>query len=227
MTAAAAVLVCAWGKCDKPLTTPTTGRAPRYCSSSHRLAAFRAARSREQSSDTPIGTPRNESSPRPSYRRARCPVDAAHGPVLDWPTARWGWHCPHHDHDGRPASHPLGELAPSRAFFTTAEVDAGSVTPTPRAAQVPIPGQPEAPVRVPALTLDAGGRESPLAVIPAPHRTSDDRTRPGPGGPSSDPASLRAPDGDSSAARPELGRRSHPAADPGQRGTVQLPLLSG
>jgi hypothetical protein len=44
---------------------------------------------------------------------------------------------------------------------------------------------------------------------------------------SSDPASLRAPDGDSSAARPELGRRSHPAADPGQRGTVQLPLLSG
>ncbi len=60
-----------------------------------------------------------------AFRRPVCPVDVAHGAVLDWPTSRWGFHCSHADHDGRPKSHPAGELAPSRAFFRTEEIEAG------------------------------------------------------------------------------------------------------
>lgn len=115
----------------------------------------------------------------------------------------------------------------ARHGLTGVAWDLEASSPTPRSAQeLGAPERSEAPEREPGLALDAGGRESPLAVIPpAPHRTS--ARVPGSGGPSSDPPPLRAPDGDSSAARPELGRRSHPAADPGQRGTVQLPLLGG
>ena len=54
-----------------------------------------------------------------THRRPVCPVDPTHGAVLDWPTSRWGFRCPHQDHDGRPKTHPLGPSAPTRACFTT------------------------------------------------------------------------------------------------------------
>lgn len=56
-------------------------------------------------------------------RQPLCPIDSAHGRVLDWPTARWGYHCPAQEHDGRPEGHPDGPLSPTPAFFTTAQVE--------------------------------------------------------------------------------------------------------
>src|SRR3989304_2177045 len=60
-----------------------------------------------------------------THRRPVCPANPTHGAVLDWPTDRWGFHCPHQDHDGRPKAHPYGPSAPTRAFFTTTEVEQG------------------------------------------------------------------------------------------------------
>lgn len=59
------------------------------------------------------------------HRAQLCPVDPAHGVVQDWPTARWGFYCPHQSHDGRPKSHALGEAPPTRAFFRSNEVESG------------------------------------------------------------------------------------------------------
>lgn len=63
-----------------------------------------------------------------------CPVDATHGPVLGVkdPTSRFGWLCPHAGHDGRLPAHPAGASPRTRALFTTAEVDLGSLTPAAR-----------------------------------------------------------------------------------------------
>lgn len=55
------------------------------------------------------------------YAGYSCPVDPAHGRVLDWTGSRWGWLCPHIGHDahgGRPAT---------RSFFTTEEVERGTL----------------------------------------------------------------------------------------------------
>lgn len=54
-----------------------------------------------------------------------CPVNPAHGSVV--PVVH-GWYCPHVDHDGRLRSHPLGEAPRTRNHFTTAEIEAGSVS---------------------------------------------------------------------------------------------------
>jgi len=51
----------------------------------------------------------------------RCPVDAAHGRLLDWPTDRHGFFCPHTAHGG------------NGAFFTTAEAEAPATRPRPEA----------------------------------------------------------------------------------------------
>jgi hypothetical protein len=141
-----------------------------------------------------------------AFRPRLCPVDPAHGPALDWPTDRWGFHCPHRDHDGH------GELAPSRAFFTTAEVEAGAL-------RSPVETAP------PAVAID--GRleraSKALGVGEAANGTvASPTTQP-------DPAPPRALDGDSSAADPGLERSPHPAAAPmpGQRGDDQLPLFGG
>lgn len=50
-----------------------------------------------------------------------CPLDPAHGPLLQW-TGDKPLHCPHVDHDGRPAGHPKGPLPRSAAFFTFTEL---------------------------------------------------------------------------------------------------------
>lgn len=61
-----------------------------------------------------------------AFSGKKCPVDPAHGNVIAWTGhPRWGWRCPHQDHDGRPHGHPLGPAPVTRSFFTTAEVDAG------------------------------------------------------------------------------------------------------
>lgn len=51
-----------------------------------------------------------------------CPVDRSHGRLLAWAgSERFGWFCPNQAHDG-------GRDQPAtRAFFTTAELEAGSV----------------------------------------------------------------------------------------------------
>lgn len=49
-----------------------------------------------------------------------CPIDPSHGTPLRMDSGRW--HCPDQEHDGRPATHPLGYLPISRTFFTEAEV---------------------------------------------------------------------------------------------------------
>lgn len=59
----------------------------------------------------------------------RCPVDPAHGRLLDGRDgARNAYYCPHQDHDGRPSTHPLGPSLPTRAFFTLDEAERGSLT---------------------------------------------------------------------------------------------------
>lgn len=65
-----------------------------------------------------------------------CPTGGpAHGPLVGLAAnPRWGFHCPHQDHDGRPKTHPDGEAPSTRHNFTTAEVDAaakarGALTP--------------------------------------------------------------------------------------------------
>jgi hypothetical protein len=55
----------------------------------------------------------------------RCPVDASHGKLLDWPTARFGWFCPHQSHDG------WKDRPRTRAFFRTAEAESGLVQESP------------------------------------------------------------------------------------------------
>ncbi len=54
----------------------------------------------------------------PAAGAMKCPTDPVHGslvPLAD--NERWGWYCPHQEHDGH------GERPASRAFFTTAEAD--------------------------------------------------------------------------------------------------------
>lgn len=54
------------------------------------------------------------------YQPPRCPVDPAHGPLLDFPTASWSFYCPSQEHDGwkdRPYRRP---------FFTTADAEAAT-----------------------------------------------------------------------------------------------------
>lgn len=64
--------------------------------------------------------------------RLVCPIEIRHGAVIALAgNPRWGFHCPHTDHDGRLRSHPLGEAPRTRSFFTTAEIEAG---PAPRSA---------------------------------------------------------------------------------------------
>jgi hypothetical protein len=36
------------------------------------------------------------------YSSPRCPQDAAHGPLMAWPSSVAGWYCPHQAHDGNP-----------------------------------------------------------------------------------------------------------------------------
>lgn len=50
----------------------------------------------------------------------RCPVNRDHGPVLPLAApGRWGWMCPHQDHDAGP------KRVGSRFLFTTLEVETG------------------------------------------------------------------------------------------------------
>lgn len=58
-----------------------------------------------------------------------CPLDATHGPLLDWPSERWGFFCPNQRHDGD------RERPPTRALFTTGEAEAGAINTTPRSEQ--------------------------------------------------------------------------------------------
>jgi len=55
----------------------------------------------------------------------RCPANPEHGPCLPISHERWGWYCPHSEHDGRLRGHRDGEAVPTRAFFTTIEVESG------------------------------------------------------------------------------------------------------
>lgn len=48
---------------------------------------------------------------RAAYRLLTCPVASEHGPLLDWPTERWGFFCPHSGHGG------------NGRFFTTVEAE--------------------------------------------------------------------------------------------------------
>lgn len=48
---------------------------------------------------------------RTRWRALLCPIDPTHGPLLDWPTDRWGFFCSHQAHGG------------NGAFFTTAEAE--------------------------------------------------------------------------------------------------------
>lgn len=59
----------------------------------------------------------------------RCPVEPEHGHVIPVKeaTSRYGWYCPHAAHDGRLESHPAGAAPRTRAHFTTAEVERGSL----------------------------------------------------------------------------------------------------
>lgn len=52
-----------------------------------------------------------------------CPIEPAHGRLLDWPTDKWGYYCAAQSHDGRTAHHLGGSLSPTLAFFTTAQVE--------------------------------------------------------------------------------------------------------
>ena len=52
-----------------------------------------------------------------------CPACPEHGKLLDWSSERWGFYCPHRDHEGRPAK----GVAPTRAFFRTEEAEAGAL----------------------------------------------------------------------------------------------------
>ena len=36
------------------------------------------------------------------YSSPRCPQDAAHGPLMAWPSSVAGWYCPHQAHEGNP-----------------------------------------------------------------------------------------------------------------------------
>lgn len=63
------------------------------------------------------------------YLAPPCPVDPSHGPLVDWPTDRWAFYCPHQDHDGRMPGHPMGEAPATLAFFRTEEVSPGSSPP--------------------------------------------------------------------------------------------------
>lgn len=55
-----------------------------------------------------------------------CPADPSHGPLIPWTgNPRWGWHCPHQDHDG------WGDRPRTRPFFTTEEAETGVLATTP------------------------------------------------------------------------------------------------
>jgi hypothetical protein len=67
--------------------------------------------------------------------RLVCPVDPDHGRVLPLSGSDWGWYCPHVAHDGRRG------VGATRAYFTTAEVEAGHPASVSPATVVPPSGR--------------------------------------------------------------------------------------
>lgn len=53
-----------------------------------------------------------------SHAGQPCPANPRHGRLLDLGDRAY---CPHHEHDGRARSHPLGESPRTPAFFDEAE----------------------------------------------------------------------------------------------------------
>lgn len=99
-----------------------------------------------------------------SFRAFLCPTDPSHGRLLDWPTERWAWYCPHWAHDG------FGETPRTRAFFTTDEAEQG-VTPTPRSTHEAGDDHLDA-LALPSVAPTAGGLRgssgAPRALVRAP-----------------------------------------------------------
>ena len=127
--------ICAREGCGKALDVRATDRPPLYCSAACRVAALRSRRADQAGPVAVVAIPVLPAPQRPSTagavtkrpREARrfgllCPVNPAHGPLLDWPTDRWAYHCPHRDHDGY--GH---DVPPTRAFFTTSEAESGDL----------------------------------------------------------------------------------------------------
>jgi hypothetical protein len=51
-----------------------------------------------------------------------CPINPAHGNLLSWNSPEWDYLCPHIEHSGRNANHPLGATPPTRFRFRSNEV---------------------------------------------------------------------------------------------------------
>jgi hypothetical protein len=88
-----------------------------------------------------------------SFRSFACPGDPRHGLLIPPNQPKGLWFCPHHAHDGRPASHPLGIAPASRSHFSLAEAEAGSQidsSPEPDRAEASLePPDPESPALEP------------------------------------------------------------------------------
>ncbi len=77
-----------------------------------------------------------------------CPQNPGHGALLDWPTERAGWYCPHRQHDGPP-------------FYTT------DLVPVPRSGSEPIPPLGSGPGQATgaAIPEDSGRRRRPIGGL--------------------------------------------------------------
>lgn len=52
----------------------------------------------------------------------QCPTDPDHGALYELAGGPWRWYCVSQSHDGRPATHALGEAPRTKAFWRDDEL---------------------------------------------------------------------------------------------------------
>lgn len=90
------------------------------------------------------------------YTSPACPQDAAHGSLLDWPTATAAFYCPHLRHTG--GAFYTTDLAPVSRGTTEHDLARGLTAPDSRDVVPPLP---EAPIAMPAARATVAGSGAP------------------------------------------------------------------
>ena len=106
----------------------------------------------------------------PSFQTYPCPSNPEHGPLIPPKDGKGAWLCPHHAHDGRPASHPLGAAPSVRSRFTLSEASSGHLAAPAAAAPLDTAALEIAPAAATPLdTAPLGTADAPRAgaVVPA------------------------------------------------------------